>query len=218
MKEIRLQYISQGKTPEEHLENITAVCKAGGRWIQLRLKDVDMATYVNTATKCRNICDIYNAIMIVNDAVSVAKTSLADGVHLGLNDMSIKDARKILGKNAIIGGTANTINDCLEHINAEVDYIGLGPFRYTLTKDKLSPVLGVKGYEQILSELKKKEKATPIIAIGGIIEDDIKPLMRTGVSGIAVSGLLTNITELSEKITQITKNMGQSFIINSQEL
>jgi len=219
MKEIRLQYISQGKTPEEHLENITAVCKAGGRWIQLRLKDVDMATYVNTAVECRTICDTYNAIMIVNDAVSVAKASLADGVHLGLNDMSIKEARKILGTNAIIGGTANTITDCVQHIASGADYIGLGPFRYTVTKEKLSPVLGITGYNHIVTQLKDKVKTIPIIAIGGIVAEDIKALMDVGVSGIAVSGMLTTKPELPKKIERIVNTIERSVnVVDSQEL
>jgi len=210
MKEIRLQYISQGKTPEEHLQNITSVCEAGGKWIQLRLKDTDMATYVNTAIECRNICDQYGAIMIVNDAVSVAKTSLADGVHLGLKDMSIKQARKTLGENKIIGGTANTVEDCMLHINDGADYIGLGPYRYTNTKKKLSPILGKEGYSRILNELSNQGKQIPIVAIGGILENNIKDLMQTGIAGIAVSGLLTNEERLIERVERIKSKISDS--------
>ncbi len=203
MKEIQLQYISQGVTPQEHLSNIKNVCDAGGRWIQLRLKNTDIATYLETAMKCRNICDQYEAIMIVNDNVGVAKAVLADGVHLGLTDTSINEARKILGNNFIIGGTANTIDDCRQHIESGVDYIGLGPYRHTTTKNKLSPILGIDGYKSIFSKLKNFSANVPVIAIGGIIEKDVKDLMDVGLSGVAVSGMLTNQNNLKEKIENI---------------
>ncbi|WP_062056833.1 thiamine phosphate synthase [Aquimarina longa] len=201
--EIHLQYVSQGKTPQEHLHNIEEVCKAGGKWIQLRLKDVDMATYLHTAMQCRTICDQYEAIMIVNDTIDVAKAAMADGVHLGLEDVNPKEARQFLGDNFIIGGTANTIENCIQHIEDGVDYIGLGPYRYTATKKKLSPVLGVEGYKKIMSGLQSKDLEIPLVAIGGIVVEDITALMRTGISGIAVSGMLTHKENLAEQIQNI---------------
>ncbi|GGX08022.1 thiamine phosphate synthase [Aquimarina muelleri] len=211
MKEMYLQYISQGETPKEHLDNIEQVCKAGGKWIQLRIKDQDMATYLDTAIKCRNICDQYNAIMIINDNIGVAKAALADGVHLGLQDMDTREARKILGDNFIIGATANTLQDCKKHREDEVDYIGLGPYRHTTTKKKLSPVLGIKGYEEILSKFRIQNIKMPVVAIGGITEQDIIALMQTGISGIAVSGLLTNKENIKEKIKNIKEQIENKF-------
>ncbi len=211
---IRLQYISQGRTPQEHLENIENVCKVGCRWIQLRLKDADMASYLNTALQCRNICDQYGAIMIINDNVSVAKAALADGIHLGLSDMNPQEARKILGDNFIIGGTANTIENCLQHSKDGVDYIGLGPYKHTMTKKKLSPVLGIDGYTNILAKLKIQNSELPIIAIGGITEEDVAPLMQAGVSGIAISEGLTNQVNLEKKIETIKMLMVQKLSAN----
>ena len=199
------QYISQGKTIYEHLINIEKVCKAGGRWIQLRLKNVSLIEYLNAAQQCRKICDQYGAIFIVNDNVGIAAESKADGVHLGLTDTNPKDARKQLGEHAIIGGTANTLEDCLQHIKNGIDYIGLGPYQFTNTKKKLSPVLGIKGYQKIISQLNESEKNIPIIAIGGIQIDDIDQLIKTGISGIAVSGLLTGVQNLEERIVEINK-------------
>ena len=196
----QIQYISQGKTIEDHLANIEAVCKAGGRWVQLRLKNVSIIDYLSAAKKCREICDNYGAIFIVNDNVGIAAESGADGVHVGLTDVNPVEARKQLGANAIIGGTANTLEDCLQHIKDGVDYIGLGPFRFTTTKHKLSPVLGTEGYTTVLKSLSEKGYQTPVIAIGGITLEDIEALSQTGVSGIAVSGLLTEVSnEVLEK-------------------
>lgn len=187
----KLYYISQGKTSEEHLKNIKNVCENGVQTIQLRIKNSSFDEYLKTALKAKNICDKYNAKLIINDSIEVAKKTGA-GVHLGKEDESIKIAKNKL-KDCTIGGTANTLNDCLELINKKVDYIGLGPFRFTNTKKNLNPILGLKGYKAILKELNKKGYKTPIYAIGGITENDFKELFDTGIYGIAVSGLLSDI-------------------------
>lgn len=197
----QIQYISQGATIQEHINNIQTVCKAGGKWIQLRLKNVSLLEYLDASKKVREICDTYGAILIINDIIGIAAESNADGVHLGLKDANPKEARKQLGKNAIIGGTANTLEDCLQHIENGVDYIGLGPFKFTTTKNKLSPILGIEGYSKIIQSLTEKEHKTPIIAIGGIALEDIPELLKTGVSGIAVSGLFSNRNEKEIKIS-----------------
>ena len=87
--------------------------------------------------------------------------------------MSPSDARKILGNGYIIGGTANTLDDIERLIKEGVDYIGLGPFRYTETKKNLSPILGIGGYKKILTACKEKGYTIPIVAIGGITKNDI---------------------------------------------
>ena len=199
----KIQYISQGATPEDHLTNIEKVCEAGIRWVQLRIKDVDYETYLQMAKECKKVCEAYSAVFIVNDNVSIAKESGAHGVHLGLSDMNPKDARSILGDHSIIGGTANTLQDCLIQAENKVDYIGLGPFKYTSTKKNLSPVLGLEGYRKIITELKATTCQIPVIAIGGIVESDIKDLMETYVSGVAVSGLLTENLNLKTTVDYI---------------
>lgn len=202
----QIQYISQGKSIPEHLSNIEKVCQAGGNWIQLRLKNVSLIDYLEAAKKCRIICDRYGATLIINDNVGIAAESQADGVHVGLTDVNPKEARKQLGKNAIIGGTANTYENCLQHINDGVDYIGLGPYKYTTTKDKLSPILGIEGYQKISTQLAQKRQQIPIIAIGGITVEDIPVLLKTGIHGIAVSGLLSkgNVEEQYDKLRKFS--------------
>ena len=211
-----IQYISQGHTIQEHLKNVESVCKAGGKWIQLRLKDIDQKAYVEAGKHCLEICKKYEASLIINDNIEVAHHIQADGVHLGLNDAHPKEARKILGKQAIIGGTANTEDDCLQRIEESVDYIGLGPFQFTQTKKKLSPVLGLEGYQKIISNLAAKGHNVPIVAIGGIESEDIIPLYRTGVSGIAVSGLLSGLdqTVLQQRMDYI-QTAAQNLIIEN---
>ncbi len=184
----KLHYISQGNTPEEHLENIQNACTYGAELVQLRLKNTNENTLLKTAEKARDITSHFQTRLIINDHYKIAKTVNADGVHLGKTDACPLEAREHLGKWFIIGGTANTLEDCQNLTNKKVDYIGLGPFRFTKTKDNLSPILGLGGYQSILEQLKF---TTPIIAIGGIIEQDIPQLLQTGIYGIAMSGAIT---------------------------
>ncbi|MDO6803479.1 thiamine phosphate synthase [Wenyingzhuangia sp. 1_MG-2023] len=184
----KLHYISQGATPKEHLKNIQNACQSGAELVQLRLKDLSDKKMLKTALEAREITNHFQTRLIINDHYKIAKEVKSDGVHLGKTDTCPTEARKHLYTWQIIGGTANTLEDCKTLINKEVDYIGLGPFRFTTTKENLSPVLGLDGYSLIIEELKTE---TPIIAIGGITENDIDDLLKSGVSGIAMSGEIT---------------------------
>ncbi|TVZ26354.1 thiamine-phosphate pyrophosphorylase [Gillisia sp. Hel_I_86] len=188
----KLHYISQGNTPEEHLKNIHRMCSAGANWIQLRLKNESFGTMLKTAETAKKICDSFQAKLVINDFPEVAKQVGAHGVHLGKEDSCPLEARKALGANKIIGGTANTLEDCQVLLQKKVDYIGLGPFRFTTTKNNLSPVLGVEGYRELLEKLAKNGSLVPVIAIGGITPADIPLLAQCGVHGVAISGWLTS--------------------------
>ena len=185
----KLHYISQGATPEAHLEHIRRACIAGADWVQLRLKNLDEVVALETAQKAKDITDYFQTRLIINDHYKIAIAIKADGVHLGKNDACPLKVRRELASWQIIGGTANTFQDCEALIKKQVDYIGLGPFRFTSTKENLSPVLGKNAYLTIIEALKT---TIPIIAIGGITVNDTEPLMRTGIHGIAVSGAITN--------------------------
>lgn len=184
----KLHYISQGATVKEHLENIQKACQSGAELVQLRLKNVSEKKILKAAVQAREITSHFQTRLIINDHYKIAKKVKADGVHLGKEDACPKEARKHLYSWQIIGGTANTLQDCEALIEKEVDYIGLGPYRFTTTKKNLSPVLGILGYQGILDVLKTN---TPIIAIGGILVDDVKEILETGISGIAISGEIT---------------------------
>lgn len=191
----KLQYITQGKTTEEHLENIEKACEAGVGWVQLRLKNSDAKTILETAKKAREITTRFKAKLIINDHYKVAKEIKADGVHLGKTDECPLKVRDYLGTSYIIGGTANTLEDCRILLDKKVNYIGLGPYQFTKTKNNLSPVLGISGYRNLLEKLQTE---TPIIAIGGIDLVDITEIINTGIYGTAVSGAITkDITSIS---------------------
>jgi thiamine-phosphate pyrophosphorylase len=184
----KLHYISQGSSLKEHLENIQKACTSGAELVQLRLKTVSEKKLLKFANEAREITSHFQTRLIINDHYKIAKEVKADGVHLGKTDSCPTIARKHLYTWQMIGGTANTLQDCETLLDKEVDYISLGPFRLTTTKDHLSPVLGLNGYTAIIDVLKTE---TPIIGVGGITTEDVTAILETGVSGIAVSGAVT---------------------------
>lgn len=189
----RLLYISQ----PPHLENIRAACEAGCRWIQLRAKN---EAQLDLAIEAKKICDASGAKLSINDKPAVAAQINAYGVHVGKLDMPVTEARSIVGKQSLLGGTANTLDDVLAHIRDGVDYVGVGPFRFTTTKENLSPILGLEGYQRLMSVIGTK---IPVIAIGGILLEDMPALKETGIHGIAVSGLITNAVDKKEMVQKI---------------
>jgi len=206
----KLQYITQETEKISHIDCVREACIAGVKWVQLRIKDKTEEEYLKIAFEAKLICDLYDAKLVINDNVTVAKEVNAYGVHLGKNDMDPQEARKILGKEQIIGGTANTVEDIQKLISKEVNYIGIGPYKPTKTKKNLSPLLGVEGYYEIsrllfnlLKESKLDNNIPPLIAIGGIELEDISELMKTGVHGIAVSSLLTKDFTKTETVIQL---------------
>jgi len=196
----KLQYISQGSTPEEQFYNINSTLDAGCKWIQLRFKNCEKKQLINLTEKIKKLCSLYNSTLIINDNVDIAKIADIHGVHLGLKDMPVRTAREILGEDKIIGGTANTLIDVLTRINEGCNYIGIGPYRFTTTKEKLSPVLGLDGINRIMNTLTIEQRNVPVYAIGGIQHGDIDDILKTGVYGVAISGLITLSNNKKETI------------------
>jgi len=186
----KLQYISRGTTAADQYRNIPRVLKEGGSWIQLRWKGAPIKDLNALAQEVLALKQEYTFTFILNDHTQLALDQDLDGVHLGLEDMPVAEARIMLGPGKIIGGTANTLADVQQRIAEGCDYIGLGPYRFTTTKEKLSPILGLDGYRNIRNSI--EHNPVPVFAIGGIDKEDIPALMTTGISGIAASGLLTH--------------------------
>ncbi|MRX37906.1 thiamine phosphate synthase [Flavobacterium sp. LC2016-23] len=209
----KLQYISQGNTIEKQLYNIHDALDSGCDWIQMRFKNQSVKNCFALAEAVKFLCEEYLANFIVNDNVYLAQQIAADGVHLGLLDTKIEEARAILGNTKIIGATANTFEDIQNHIKNGCDYIGLGPLRFTTTKEQLSPILGFEGYHKILQKLKENDLTIPVYAIGGIIADDINKLIESGIHGIAVSGLITKSHQKAKLIQQLNEKLYANVVI-----
>lgn len=167
-------------------------CIGGVDWVQLRLKNIPDKEYRKAALAVQAVCKKFGTVLIINDNPQVALAIRADGVHLGKEDMNPLAARKLLGDRFIIGCTANTLDDVIRLSAMPIDYIGLGPLRFTDTKQNLSPVLGMDGYKAIFAALKEQGiKHPPIIGIGGIKEKDVPGLLAAGLHGIAVAAAIS---------------------------
>jgi len=198
----KLHYISQGNSPKEHLENIQKACTSGIELVQLRLKNISEKKFLKLSTSAREITSHFQTRLIINDHYKIAKAIKADGVHLEKTDVCPTIARKHLYTWQMIGGTANTLQDCEILLDKEVDYITLGPYRVEITKDNLNPPLGLNGYTAIIENLKTE---TPIIGAGGMTIKDVTDVLETGVSGITVSGEITRNFDSIKIFNQLLK-------------
>jgi hydroxymethylpyrimidine kinase / phosphomethylpyrimidine kinase / thiamine-phosphate diphosphorylase len=206
-----LYYITQPLLDLSYTKQVETVCAAGVKILQLRVKDCNYNEFLSLAREIKQITDKYGVILIINDNPEIANLIDAHGVHLGINDMSPAEARKILGKGKIIGGTSNTFKRVLE-ISSDVDYLGIGPFRFTQTKKNLSPVLGIEGYRNILKQMKDSGINIPVYAIGGIVRNDFSLLMETGIHGIAVSSVIANSSDITETTKELIKELNKYYV------
>jgi thiamine-phosphate diphosphorylase len=215
----RLHYITCEIRGRDLVQDVESACKGGARCVQLRLKNKSEGEIISIAKEVKIICKKFSAVFIINDYVSVAIEVEADGVHLGKQDMTISEARKLLGKEKIIGGSTNSFEDIIKESEYDADYVGLGPFRFTTTKENLNPVLGEAGVSAIMEKLKRAKIKIPVIAIGGIQLSDVENLMDSGVYGIAVSSAInnaSNIEELTKKFVGVltSKNEVVENVVN----
>ena len=187
-----IQFITHTTDSIGYVEGARLALEGGCKWVQLRMKDATDDEVRNAAAEIQPLCKEHEAVFVLDDRVELAKELHADGVHLGKNDMPIDEARRILGEEYIIGGTANTFDDIQRIASQGADYIGCGPFRFTTIKKNLAPVLGIEGYRDIIAKMRNAGINIPMVAIGGITPDDIDEILATGVQGIAVSGTVLN--------------------------
>lgn len=202
-----IQFITHSNNRYGYVDGARLALEGGCRWVQLRMKEATEAEFMAAAAEIGRLCKEHGATFVLDDHVEWVEKTGSDGVHLGKNDMPIDEARKILGSDKIIGGTANTFEDVERLYRQGADYIGCGPFRFTTTKKNLSPVLGLEGYQHIVDQMKSHGINLPIVAIGGILESDIKSILATGVSGIAVSGGILNAENPAEEMQRFLKHL-----------
>jgi len=187
-----LQFITHPSDKYSIPEEVQMAIEGGCRWIQLRMKDASDEEVRNVALEIIPMCQETDTFLIIDDRVELVNNLKVSGVHLGKSDKNPMEAREMLGPHAIIGVTANSADDIIKFKGKDVDYIGLGPCRYTTTKNNLEPVIGIDGYSEIIRKVRAEDIGLPIVAIGGITIDDIDSLMHTGINGIAISGAIIN--------------------------
>jgi thiamine-phosphate pyrophosphorylase len=186
-----LCFITDQKVSGLSYEDMThKVLTRGVRWVQFRGKESSRRDIYGEAVRLKKLTRDYNAVLIINDFLDIAVCVGADGVHLGQDDLPLKEARKIAGKNKIIGISTHSLKQAREAEKNGADYIGFGPVFTTSTKDAGKP----KGIE-MLHEV-KKQVSIPVVAIGGIDLENISSVLQTGIDAVAVaSAILTGDIE-----------------------
>ena len=168
-----------------HREAISHAIKGGMTCVQIREKHLSKRQLLETISEIKPICDEAGVLLIINDDAEICKASDANGVHLGLSDGSISEARKLLGDEKIIGATAHNLEEALAAEVQGADYIGVGAAFGSNSKGNAVKLPNLEVYDQITSSVK-----IPVIAIGGINSDNIGVLAGRGLVGVAVISAL----------------------------
>lgn len=169
------------QTQFSHLELAELAIAGGADTIQFREKSGETRQMIHVAEQMQALCKRAGVTFIINDRVDIAMASHAEGVHLGQNDFPLPLARKLLGEEAIIGGSASTLEEARNCLLEGADYIGFGPVYPTLSKEDAGPAGGLDLLKQVIDEI-----PLPIIAIGGITRDNAPLVIQAGVHGLAV--------------------------------
>lgn len=204
----RLQFVTDATTPEETARQASQAISGGCHWVQIRMKDAEVSDVAETVKMIHSRwteTDWFT--LIVDDHATLLSMPEVDGVHLGQEDVSPSDARILGDSSKIIGLTVNRPDQLIGNKYAEVDYYGIGPYRFTGTKKRLAPVLGIEGYRAINAEMGRIADKRPYVAIGGIKAADIPPLLEAGVPGIAVAGAIAHAENPIAATQNILKSM-----------
>ena len=171
---------STGFTEEEFLRRTEAALQGGVTFLQIREKDRSTREYIALAEKVHALTRKYNVPLIIDDRVDVALAMDAEGVHVGQSDMPVATARRLLGKEKIIGATAKTVSQAMEAYEQGADYLGVGAIYPTTTK--------VKTVLTSTNTLRDICNAVPIPAnaIGGLNKDNIDVLAGIPIAGVCV--------------------------------
>ncbi len=200
-----LQYITNTKSAYTVPQQVEMVIRGGCRWIQIRMKEASDLEIQAVVEEIKPLCLEHEAFLILDDRVELAKSLDVGGVHLGHNDMPPSQARIKLGAAAVIGATANTWEDIQAVRNLDIDYIGIGPYADTTTKENLAPILGVNGLRDLCLKMRENQVSIPIVAVGGITINDVTPLLEAGVNGVAVSGAIAMASDPVETTRQFVE-------------
>lgn len=188
-----LMCLTHDGLPISHAAQTRALLAAGATWIQLRMKNAPADAWFATAREVVAACRAAGATCIVNDSIDIALAADADGVHLGKLDGDWSTARARLGPKKILGGTVNDADAARRAATCRaLDYVGIGPWRFTPTKQNLAPVLGPEGIAPLLSLL----DGLPAWVIGGIRPDDLPAIRALGARGVAVSSALFSSNDI----------------------
>jgi len=201
LKDIDLYFITDSKlTKKTVLEDVKAAIKAGVKIIQYREKEKTTREMLEEAKKIGKLCKENNILFIINDRVDIALAVNADGIHLGNEDMPYSIARKLLGREKIIGLTVHNIHEAIEAEKIGADYVGVSPIFETKTKVDAGKPAGI----ELIKEVKEKLKI-PFVAIGGINEKNIKSVLEAGAKSVAIISAITTKDNVEKECKKFRK-------------
>lgn len=180
-------------------EQIEEALKGGVTIVQLREKNLDTAAFIEEAVKVKELCHRYNVPLIINDNVTVALKSGADGVHVGIEDTPVEEIRKAVPKDFIIGATAKTVEQARSAERQGADYLGVGAVFPSPTKKN-----AVRITKEQLKEI-SSSVAIPTVAIGGITLDNVDELAGGGMDGIAVVSAIFAADDIKKAASELKK-------------
>lgn len=181
LKDFGLYFITDSSlTRKTIIEDVKSAVRAGVKIVQYREKHASTKVMLKEAAQIKNICAKNHVMFLVNDRIDIALAVDADGVHLGEEDMPYNSARKLLGKNKIIGLSAHTAEEALQKQNLGADYTAIGPIYCTATKKDAEAPIGLNPLRLLKNKLK-----IPLVAIGGINESNIGDVLEAGAKSIA---------------------------------
>jgi len=182
LNDFGLYFITDSRlTKKSAIDDVHSAVKGGVKIVQYREKDAPAKQMVQEALEIMGICRKNDVLFIVDDRVDVALAVDADGVHLGQNDIPYNYARKLLGRDKIIGLSAHSVEDALRNQKLGADYTGLGPIYCTTTKKDAKYPIGLEPIRQL-----KGNMEIPFVAIGGINESNIGQVLKAGARNIAM--------------------------------
>jgi len=184
----KLHYLTQGNSPQEHLDHLQKACTSGAEWVQLRLNHFSDKKVLKYAEEAREITEHFQTRLILQDHYKIAKQMKADGVHLENTIASPSSVRKHLYPWQFMGATAHHLTEAEKLLLQELDYLYVGPFQNTNSESSTKP-LGLEGYTLILEAL---STATPLFAFGDIQLEDVNEILATGISGLAIDKAISN--------------------------
>ena len=193
----KLHFITHDIESLTQVQQAEIACGAGAKWIQYRCLTKGDAELLQDIQAIAEICDDWGATLIVTDHGHLHGKADIQGFHIEDMGADFRALRAQLGEAVTLGGSANTVEGLIRLHNEGADYAGFGPFAVTTTKPNNAPLLGLTGYAAGMKVLKKMEIDLPVLAVGGIKQEDVDDLMATGIFGIAASAAINQAPDMA---------------------
>ena len=188
---------------EDFLKKVEEACRSGVTLVQLREKECSTREYYELAKKVKSITDTYQIPLIIDDRVDICLAVDASGVHIGADELPVEVVRNMIGNDKILGVTAKTVERALEAEQHGADYLGVGAIYPTTTKVITHPT-SIETLRKIATTV-----SIPIVAIGGIKEDNMEPLKGTGIAGVAIVSEIMKAENIQEKCQSLRRKVAK---------